>query len=94
MISDDEETSCTTCDPIENSMNESSAADGSCSCCSGDISQPTDPSLLQKTEKVYGSGSCIKKHRFLAKWFEASSLTQALRCPCSLAVFYLQIHNP
>ena len=70
MISNEEKTFSTTSDSIESSMNESSAADGSCSCCSGDISQPTDPSLLQKTEKVYGSGGHINKCRFLAKWFE------------------------
>ncbi len=61
MIDDEKEASgeasSNASEPIENSADESGTSDGACSCCSGDINQPTDPSLLQKTEKVYGSGN-------------------------------------
>ena len=65
MSSDEEETSAGLTEDTRDKP--ASVSDDSCDCCSGDINQPTDLSLLSKTEKVYGHGSSIQKRCFLAR---------------------------
>ena len=40
-------------------------------CCSTDqMSQPTDPIVLKKTERLYGSGKNVRKRCFLSSWYK------------------------
>ena len=54
-------------------------------CTSGEISQPTDAALLQKTEKLYGSGSNVQKRHFLPSWYKSFSWVHF--CTKSLKVY-------
>ena len=40
-------------------------------CTSGEINQPTDAALLQKTEKLHGSGANVQKRHFLPSWYKS-----------------------